>query len=189
MKSCVALGAFLLLVACAEAPVASVEDRTTVSPAFAAAQVVDVAVLPPTAETPDQELIRGRIRHTAHTYMIDEKNYAVPEDRFVDQAVTTLPGGSDPGQSATAAGSDAALLVSITQWDTDDLVPKGRIHAGGTVSLYGKDRSVYWERTFRNKMVLADRNVTAANRGEVVDTMVRDLIRDLLSTMPPKPAR
>jgi hypothetical protein len=188
MKKLLASTIFVALIGCETAPREEVQDRTDVAPGFTEAQIVDVAVLPAEADAPDREILQGRIRSTAHQYLIDVKNFAVPENGYVDRAIGTLPGATEPSRAAEAAGADAALLVSINQWETEDLLPKGRIYAGGTLLLQGKGQT-WWQRTFRNRTLLAPRTVTASNRAEIVDGMVRDLTRDLLSTLPAKPRR
>lgn len=171
---------------CESAPRDGAEDTTTLDPAFQTAEVVDIAVLPPSLESPDRDPLQGRIRSTAHEYLIAAKNYAVPDEAYVDVALQQL--GGDGTRAAGATGSDGALAIVITQWETEDLLPKGRIYVGGTATLYGNG-NVLWERRFRNKLVLAPKIVTASNRAEITDGLARDLTRDLLSTLPPKIAR
>lgn len=182
------LACLALIAACESAPRPQGTDETTVNPGLATAEVIDVAVLPAAVESPDRANLESRIRHTAHEYLIKTKNYAVPEDGYVDRALATLPGSGDPTVAAHHAGSDAVLLISITQWETEELLPKGRIWCGGTATLQGGGQT-WWTRNFSDRLLIAPGPVTASNRPEMTDAMARSLTRDILSTLPPKIAR
>jgi hypothetical protein len=188
MRPILGLLAVALLGACESAPRGPASDDTTISPRFSDAAIVDLAVLPAEIHTQadaDPGLAAG-LRSSAHEYLIAEKNYSVPEDAYVDRAMASLPQGTAPPRAADAASADAALLITITRWDVTELVPKGRISADGTVQVHGKDGTLYWERRFANRMLLAPHTVTAANRRETVEAMTRVFARDLLAPLPPK---
>jgi len=91
---------------------------------------------------------------------------------------------------ARAAGSDAGLMISLDEWETRDLIPKGRIYASGSVRLLqGDSGRVLWQRSFQDWTRIAPRNVTASNRSKISDDMLRAMIRDVLANFPSKPRR
>lgn len=179
---------FLVFSACETAPRGSGDDMTVVHPDFASAEVIDIAVIPPDIHAPDRAPLEKRLRATAHEYLIATKNYAVADDAYIDRALESFPGAEDPSRLAEATGADAVLLVMISQWETEDLLPKGRIYAGGKAAIIGKGQT-YWERTFSNRLLLTKAPVTASNRMEISEDLVRQLTRDILSTVPLKVAR
>ncbi len=181
-----ALATLLVLCACATTQ-RSPNDETRLNPEFERGDVVDVAVVPPKVASPDAERLQQIFRQSLRKYLIDSKAYAVPRDSYVDRMI----GGREvtPEVAVEASGADAILILGITQWDTSLLYPKGRIFAGGAITLYGP-QGVLWERTFRDFQVLSrSPSVTAANRVDVVDKMIADLCAQLLETLPSKPMR
>lgn len=165
------------------------EDQTRTDPALETMDLVDIAVIAPEVTTPDRQVLSAAIRSTARKVLINRKHYAVPKDTFVDRSAAASS-ATDAGTIASAAGSDAGLVISLDQWETGDLVPKGRIWFGGTARLVesGSTR-VLWERSFRDWDSVAPRNVTASNRLEVTGDMLREIVRQVLATLPAKPRR
>jgi hypothetical protein len=181
-----ALAALLALCACQTAT-RSPTDETRLDPEFERGDVIDIAVLEPRVASPDAERLRQIFRQSLRGHLIGLKAFSVPRDSYVDRMI----GGRDltPQVIVEATGADAILSLDVTQWDTSFLYPKGRIYAGGTISLQGP-RGVLWERSFRDFQVLSrSPSVTAANRVQVVDRMIDDLCAQLLETLPSKPMR
>ena len=170
--------------ACVSTPRSKV-DQTRVDPRFEKVELIDIAVAKPQVSTSDLEVLAKSIRKAARRVLINDKRYAVPRDAYVDAAT------DDTGAAviARAAGSDAALVISLDQWETGELLPKGRIFAGGNVQLVEAGGGIVWERTFRDWPRTSPRNVTASNRMEVTDEMLRSTVRELLIQLPGKPRR
>jgi hypothetical protein len=171
------------LAGCESPPPRETADRTTAEPGLEE-QVVDVAVLPPRIEAPDAPWLERIFRAALRRGLIASKRYSVPSDEHVADALA----GRDlePGAAAAAAGSDAALLLVLDQWDKEELLPKGRIHAGGEALLVSPEK-VLWRRTFRDLMVISRAaTVTASNRPEAEEAMIRDFVAELLATLPAK---
>ena len=165
------------------------EDQTRADPALATTELVDIAVVSPEVSTSDRRVLAAAIRAAARNVLINRKHYAVPRDVFVDESAASS-NATDAGTIARAAGSDAGLIISLQQWETGDLLPKGRIYAGGTARLVASGGTrVLWERSFRDWTQVAARNVTATNRAEVTRDMLRQVISEVLSNLPPKPRR
>lgn len=178
--------AVIALTACESTPRSKV-DQTRVDPALEQTELIDIAIAKPmVGNSSDGEVLAASIRTATRKVLIDHKRYAVPRDAFVDAATS---GDTRPGELARAAGSDAALVFTLDQWETDELLPKGRIYAGGNVQLVSTSGSVMWQRTFKDWARVAPRNVTASNRLEVTDEMLRDTVRELLVQLPAKPRR
>jgi len=165
------------------------EDRTQVDPGFQETEIIDVAVLPPRIEGSDDQVLARGIRNTARRVLIDQKQYSVPGDGWIDTTINRHPAATDPGGIADAAGSDAALEIVLSQWETGELLPKGRIYAGGSVVLHRKGGGVLWERTFKDWTRLSSQNVTASNRHEAVGQILREMIREVLDKLPQKARR
>jgi len=172
-------------VACESTPRSKV-DQTRVDPALERTELIDIAVTRPAIATSDGAVLSASIRNSARSVLINRKHYAVPRDAFVDSATKA---NATPGDIARAAGSDAALVITLSQWETGELLPKGRIFAGGNARLVSTTGAVLWERTFKDWNRIAPRNVTASNRLEVTDEILRDTIGELLVQLPAKPRK
>ncbi|NRA97700.1 MAG: hypothetical protein HRU14_16005 [Planctomycetes bacterium] len=165
------------------------EDQTQSDPALATTELVDIAIVSPEVTTPDGRLLSATIRAMARKILINRKHYAVPKDAFVDRAAAAS-NATDAGTIARAAGSDAGLFISLEQWETSDLLPKGRIYAGGTARLVESGGTrVLWERSFKDWTRVASGDVTTSNRPEVMKNMLREVVQEVLSNLPPKPRR
>lgn len=165
------------------------EDQTRSDPALATTELVDIAVVTPEVTTSDRQVLSSAIRAAARKVLINRKHYAVPRDAFVDRSAAAQ-NATDVGAIASAAGSDAGLLISLDQWETGDLLPKRSIYAGGKARLVESGGTrVLWERSFRDWKRVATSNVNASNRTQVTQAMLREMIREVLSNLPAKPRR
>lgn len=183
-----ALMVLLALVACEAPRDRDPRENTSVESGFPNRKVMDVAILAPKVTAPDGDLLSARFRKEARAVLIDRKLYSVPQDAYVDQALRNLPEATgSPEKLASVTGSDATLEIVVSQWETGELFPRGRIFAGGEMTLHGKD-AVLWKRSFQDKMLLAPRDVTTTNRTQTIDVMIRDLTRELMTTLPSKPS-
>ena len=160
-------------------------DWTIRDPLFAEIQLVDVAVLPPRGVPAEDRVLGTVIRAACREILIQEKLYAVPKDEFVDRklAERRVPLEQMPG----ILGSDAVLVVDLKEWDTSDLISKGRIHASGEFTLHGAGR-VLWQHRFKDRPLIAPGDVTPSNRAEMEKSMARTLVRQSLATLPRKRA-
>jgi hypothetical protein len=79
--------------------------------------------------------------------------------------------------------ADCVLLIQITKWDNDFLVPKGRIHASGSIRAAGRPngRRIY-EYTFQDEVLLSPGPVTPLGREEAEKQMAADLITRALAS-------
>ena len=93
-----------------------------------------------------------------------------------------------PEKMVAVTKSDAVLFIAITQWETQDLLPKGRIYAGGKATLYGPEGAL-WERRFSDWTILSPGSLTPSNRQEMYESMVGTFTTEVLSALPPKPIR
>ncbi len=165
------------------------EDQTRADPALATAELVDIAIVSPEVTTSNRQVLSATIRAAARKVLINRKHYAVPRDAFVDRTAAASD-ATDAGTIARAAGSDAGLVISLEQWETGDLIPKGRIYAGGTARLVESGGTrVLWERSFKDWTRVASGDVTIINRPEVMKNMLREVVQEVLSNLPPKPRR
>ncbi|MAG57099.1 MAG: hypothetical protein CMJ83_12470 [Planctomycetes bacterium] len=164
-------------------------DRTEVTPGLSEIELIDIAVLAPEVATPSDVVLSTKIRATARRVLLDAKRYSVPQDAFIDTAIAEHPGATDPGRVASVTGADAALVIKLSQWDTGELIGKGRIYAGGEAVLHGKDGGVLWKRVFQDWPRIAAANVTPSNRGEVTNEMLNLTIREILDKLPAKARR
>ncbi len=178
----------LLCVACNTTPIARERlDETNSDPKVAAGEVIDVAVVAPEGASIAGVGLGSKIRHTARRHLLDTKNYAVPTDEYVD-GLTSGDTGGDLSPLVGPLKTDGVLRIAVTQWDTYDLLGKGRIYAGGVATIFGASGAL-WERQFGNWTLLAPATVTASNRDEMSELLAAQLTKELLSELPPKPIR
>jgi hypothetical protein len=183
-----------LLLACALAACATTPkgrqriDEIRSDPAIATGEIVDLAVLPPDVDSTGRFPFGKRMREAARKYLIDVKNYAVADDRFVDSSATLDEMRASPEAMAERLGADAVLLIRVTQWEIQDLLSRGRVYAGGSATAYGQGK-VLWERIFADWAIHAPGAVTPSNRAEMSDALAAILTHELLEKFPPKPIR
>ncbi len=165
------------------------QDQTRADPRLGTMEMVDIAVVKPGVTGSDARALSSTIRSSARKILIDQKNYAVPKDVYVDEAAR-VGNATGTGSIAREAGSDAGLLIILEEWETQDLIPRGRVYASGSAKLVESGGTrVLWERSFKDWTRLAPANVTASNRGEMNEGMLRAMVREILSGMPAKSRR
>jgi hypothetical protein len=179
----------ILFASCQTPGTRSFADQSEVSPGFEQTEIVDISVLRPNVVAAEREFLEPRLRRAIRMTLLDGKGYSVPTDEWIETVILEHPTADTPAGIASAAGSDAALLLTLDQWDTNEFLPKGRIYAGGRATLMGKDGTTLWQRTFQDWMRLAPKNVTGANRADVTDEMLRTFAQDILSKLPAKVRR
>ena len=163
------------------------QDLLSVDPEFDSSHLVDIAVLEPPVPFPDQ-WIGTAIRTSARRHLIDGKRYSVPSIPFVDGVVGPPQEAPSPEHLLEPLKTDAALVFALEQWESTELMGRGRCYGGGRALIYTRD-GVAWERQFRDWPVLAPVEVTPSNREEVEADMLMALVREVLGPLPPKPLR
>ncbi|MSR75190.1 MAG: hypothetical protein EXS14_06960 [Planctomycetes bacterium] len=181
------LCAFAFLVACTNTPERTPVDQTTTAPDFAAAAVVDIAVVRPVCPEGSDELLGPDLRAATRKALINEKQYAVPVDSFVDGVIAQT--NLEPTRGAEAMGSDGVLSIRLEQWEAGAFIGSGRVVAGAKATLYGKGGKVLWEHTLKDRTVLYGGAVNGSNFREAIVAVTRTFASEVLATLPRKLAR
>ena len=162
------------------------EEHSVVDPALAKTDIVEVAPLPTLIPTQDDGVTAGMLDRQLRPVLIERKHYAVPTAQFIQSKL----GGRtlSPEEARQAIGTDAVLQISLDEWDTRELQPRGRIWIGGEVVLTGFGKTL-WRFTFRDRLYAVPFAVTASNQRDALESLTRDITQDLLEGLPTHRAR
>lgn len=184
-----AAAALALFGAGCAAPQADNLRETYVDADYQNLQVIDVAVVKPVVASKSEPLLAGFMRTAAKQYLLDSKAYSALADEGVDAAAASagVTAATDGPTAARAFDADAVLLVHVTEWDRDWLVPRGAIFATGKVGLYARrDGRRIFETTFTRERLAAPGKLNEINVGEAEKQMAYDLMRTSLGGLPKK---
>ncbi len=187
IRTATLLCALAILAACSAAPERAPVDETSTAPGFAAAAIVDIAVVRAVCPEGSDELLGPDLRAAARKALINDKSYAVPVDSFVDGVIAQK--NVEPARAAEAMGSDGVLAIRLEQWDAGAFMGSGRITASATATLYGKNGVELWKHTLKDRAVLYGGTVNGSNYREAIVAVTRTFAAEVLATLPRKIAR
>jgi hypothetical protein len=151
----------------------------------ASVPVIDIAIAKPRVNARNEVLLAPAMREAARRILLDEKGYSILADQVVDGAMATagLDATADAGVASAVVDADCVLLIHVTSWNTDELVPRGHIFASGTIRAAGRPngRRIY-EHTFQDEKLLAPGAVTPLSRDEAERQVAADLVTRSLAT-------
>jgi hypothetical protein len=151
----------------------------------ASVPVIDIAIAKPRIASQREALLSPAMREAARRILLDEKGYSVVADNLVDSAMTTagLDATGDPSTAASVVDADSVVFINITKWNTDELIPRGRIYATGSIRAAGRPngRRVF-EHTFQDEILLSPGPVTTQGHDETEKQMAADLINRSLAS-------
>jgi hypothetical protein len=187
-----AVGTIVFASGCA-APAPDNFRETYLDADYQSLPVVDVAILEPSLAVKGDRHLAAVMREAARAYLLDVKTYSVPADRGVD-AEASAAGVTSDSDGSTAAraimSADATLLIRVTEWDKEWLLPRGAVYASGTVALYGKrDGRRIYETTFTRERLAVPGKLNQLNAFEAEKSLARDLMRLTLAGLPKKITR
>ncbi|MEZ6195042.1 MAG: hypothetical protein R3F20_04820 [Planctomycetota bacterium] len=176
------IAGLILAAGCASPDNRAPDESQSVAENWGQRGIVEIAVLPVSSEVPEETIPdkaftfpEDEARHQMRTYLIRERDYAVPTSAFVDQ--------SDP----KAVPVDAELTLVMEQWDSSRLQQRGVVYAGGRFTLRAKGTGEeLWTYGCRDKQI----SVPAPHGGYAVEANMRDasleFVRQALSRLPRK---
>ncbi|HMS17863.1 MAG TPA: hypothetical protein PKA37_13560 [Planctomycetota bacterium] len=160
------------------------QEQLNVDPAFDQAVLVDLAVLHPAVHSPHAWL-GAALRNSARRHLIDAKRYSVPTNDYVDGIVGPTHDAPSPEKLIEPLKADAVLVFFLENWETQQLLSRGRCYASGRAVVYGPTGPI-WERRFVDWTMVAPSNVTASNRDTVEEDLLGQLVSEVLAPLPPK---
>jgi hypothetical protein len=151
----------------------------------ASVPIIDVAIAKPRVMSNREALIAPVMREAARRMMLDEKAYSIVANEVVDAAMANagLDASADASMASSIVDADCVMLIHITRWDTDYLIPNGRIYASGTIRAAARPngRRVF-EHTFQDEILLSPGAVSQLGRDEAEKQMAGDLINRALAS-------
>jgi hypothetical protein len=194
LRSAVLLLPLALFAASCAAPQADNLRETYLDADYKALDVIDVAVVKPSVASKSEVVLAGIMRTAARQYLLDTKAYSVVADEATDAAASAagVDANSDGPSAArgVASAADAVLLISVTEWDREWLVPRGAVYASGKVAIYARrDGRRLYETTFTRERLAAPGRLNELNVGEAEKQMAIDLVRVSLAGLPKKISR
>jgi hypothetical protein len=177
------LGLFFCVLASCESPRRSPPaENTWLDPAPVG---IDVAIAKPRVVTNHEPLVSPAMREAARRTLLDDKAYSIVANDVTDAAMgrAGMDATSDAGAASQVVDADCVVLISVTRWDTSELIPRGRIYASGTIRAAGKPngRRIF-DQTFQNRVLLSPGPVTTLNRDEIEKQMASDLVTTSLAS-------
>ena len=157
----------------------------TLSDEFSLKQPATVAVLPVHGDGPERA--KAILRKVAAQELAN-RNYRVKSLEQTDSAIKQVEHRRrlEPSQVAATLGTDALLLVEIITWDESLLTPYGAIEIEIGLTLYGKDGTLLWSATSREKHsnIKLDKELLKAGIIETYEPMLERLVASALITLP-----
>jgi hypothetical protein len=151
----------------------------------ASVPIIDVAIANPRVASEREAVIAPAMREAARRIMLDEKGYSVMTYEVVDAAMAKagLDATADASMASSVVDADCLILVHVTKWNNDYLVPNGRVYASGTIRAAGppNGRRIY-EHTFQDEVLLSPGPVSQLGREEAEKLLAADLINRALAS-------
>ncbi|MFT7619154.1 MAG: hypothetical protein ACI97A_002804 [Planctomycetota bacterium] len=148
------LAGLMFLGACRTSEVRHSDEDYRAAEDLTSRNVTDISVLPidlgpaVNGETAvDHQMPATKMRKMIRGYLIENKNYAAPQESWIDDQLAT---NAD-------LDSDALLNVSVLQWDTSSLERRGVIYATATFELKSPNGdSLLWHYTCTDYQLVVD---------------------------------
>jgi hypothetical protein len=151
----------------------------------ASVPIIDVAIARPHVASKNAALIAPVMREAARRTLLDDKGYSILSDPVVDAALgpAGIDGTGDASVASNIVDADCVVLISVSRWDTGELIPRGRIYASGSIRAAARPngRRVF-EHTFQDEVLLSPASVTQLGREEAEKQMAADLVTRALAS-------